>query len=94
MVLHGMLRDLQAYLIRSGWRILPTKGEYEVLRAVKKDYPRPLLVYTRAAATGGRGYSIDERDSKIYAGWKKNRKKRGLPPDWAAATEINGCEGA
>ena len=86
-VIHGMLEDLQAYLIRSGWTILPTKGEYEVLRATKKDYPRPLLVHTRVSNNGGRGYSIDERDMKVYSGWKRNRRERGLPPDWAAAHE-------
>lgn len=46
-VKHGMLPDLEEYLRRSGWTIQPTKGPYEVLRAIKADYPRPLLVYDR-----------------------------------------------
>ena len=70
-VRHGMLDDLKAYLTQSGWKIEPTKGAYEVLRAVNKQYPRPLLVYDRTS--GGCGYSIDERDLTIYNGWRRNR---------------------
>ncbi len=33
------------------------------------------------------GYSIDERDEKVYLGWKRNRKKRGLDPDWYTSEE-------
>lgn len=78
-VQHGTLYDLKAYLVRSGWTLEPTVGAYEVLRARRPDYPRPLLVHNRS--TGGCGYSIDERDMMVYAGWKKNRRKRGLPSD-------------
>lgn len=78
-VQHGTLYDLKAYLVRSGWTLEPPVGAYEVLRARRPDYPRPLLVHNRS--TGGCGYSIDERDLKVYAGWKKNRRKRGLPAD-------------
>ena len=74
---HGMLPDLDAYLLRSGWKLEPPVGAYEVLRARRPGYPRPLLIHDRT--TGGCGYSIDERDLKVYAGWKKNRRKRGLP---------------
>lgn len=75
---HGMLPNLEAYLLRSGWTLEPPVGAYEVLRARRPGYPRPLLIHDRT--TGGCGYSIDERDMKVYAGWKKNRRKRGLPP--------------
>lgn len=78
-VKHGTLSDLKAYLVRSGWTLEPPVGDYEVLRARRHGYPRPLLVHTRSS--GGCGYSIDERDAKVYAGWKKNRRKRGLPAD-------------
>ena len=74
---HGTLTDLKAYLIQSGWTLEKPVGAYEVLRARRPGYPRPLLIYDRT--TGGCGYSIDERDMKVYAGWKKNRRKRGLP---------------
>lgn len=78
---HGMLEDLADYLRASGWKLEPPVGQYEVIRARKKDYPRPLLVHDRE--TGGCGYSIDERDIKVYAGWKRNRKRCGLDPDWS-----------
>lgn len=78
-VQHGTLPDLKAYLVCSGWTLEPPVGAYEVLRARRPGYPRPLLVHDRS--TGGCGYSIDERDMKVYAGRKKNRRKRGLPAD-------------
>jgi len=58
-VRHGMLGDLRQYLIQSGWTIEAPVGEFEVLRARRKGYPRPLLVYNRSGH--GCGYSIDER---------------------------------
>ena len=76
-VKHGMLPDLKAYLVQSGWTLEKPVGAYEVLRARRPGYPRPLLVHDRTS--GGCGYSIDERDSKVYRGWLKNRRKRGLP---------------
>lgn len=76
---HGTLSDLKAYLVQSGWTLEPPVGAYEVLRARRPGYTRPLLVHNRTS--GGCGYSIDERDAKVYTGWKRNREKRGLPPD-------------
>ena len=32
-VRHGMLPDLETYLRQSGWKLEPTVGTYEVLRA-------------------------------------------------------------
>lgn len=61
------------------------RGGYEVLRARKKDYPRPLLIHDRS--TGGCGYSIDERDMKVYQGWTRNRRKRSIDPDWPTQEE-------
>lgn len=86
-VLHGMLADLKAYLITSGWTLEQPAGTYEALRARRPGYPRPLLVHDRAS--GGCGYSIDERDMKVYSGWIRNRKKRGLPA-YATAEEWHG----
>ena len=60
-VRHGMLRDLKAYLMQSGWILEQLVGQYEVLRARRKGYPRPLIIYDRTS--GGCGYSIDERDN-------------------------------
>lgn len=84
-VRHGMLPDLEAYLKQSGWKLEDPVGEYEVLRARNPNYPRPLLVHNRAER--GAGYSVDERDLKVYKGWKRNRKKRGLDPDWPTEQE-------
>lgn len=77
-VKHGMLPDLRDYLLRSGWKLEEPKSEYEVLRARKKGYPVPLMIWDRT--TGGIGYSIDERDMKVYRGWQRSRRKRGLDP--------------
>lgn len=84
-VRHGMLLDLKAYLITSGWALEKPVGAYEVLRARRSGYPRPLLIHDRTS--GGCGYSIDERDMKVYKGWLRNRRKRGLP-DYATAEEM------
>lgn len=83
-VYHGMLDDLRDYLQKSGWTIEEPIGKYEVLRARKAGYPRPLLVHDRER---GCGYSIDERDMKVYKGWQKDRRKRGLETRWATPEE-------
>lgn len=83
-VKHGMLPDLKTYLVQSGWTLEPPVGAYEVLRARRPGYPRPLLIHDRTS--GGCGYSVDERDAKVYKGFLKNRRKRGLP-DFATAEE-------
>lgn len=84
-VRHGMLPDLEAYLRQSGWKLEPTVGTYEVLRARLPGRSRPLLIHDRTS--GGCGYSIDERDAKVYAGWKRNRVRRGLDPEYATEDE-------
>ncbi len=84
-VRHGMLSDLKTYLVQSGWKLEDPVGEYEVLRARNPNYQRPLLVHNRSER--GIGYSIDERDMKIYSGWMRNRRKRGLSPDFPTEEE-------
>ena len=87
-VRRGMLTDLKKYLVQSGWKLETPVGEYEVLRARKTGYPRPLLVHARDFdKNGGCGYSIDERDMKIYRGWQRSRRKRGLDPYWTTPEE-------
>jgi hypothetical protein len=75
-VKHGELDDLADYLTASGWTLEHTVGKYEVLRARRKGYPRPLLIHDRTS--GGCGYSIDERDIKVYRGWQRSRRKRSI----------------
>lgn len=80
-----MLSDLKTYLVQSGWKLEDPVGEYEVLRARNPNYQRPLLVHNRSER--GIGYSIDECDMKIYSGWMRNRRKRGLLPDFPTEEE-------
>ena len=84
-VRHGMLGNLRAYLTQSGWILHTPVGQYEVLRARLQGYPRPLIVYDRTS--GGCGYSIDERDMKVYQGWQKSRRRRGLDANWPSSEE-------
>lgn len=84
-VRHGMLEDLKEYLMKSGWKLEEPVGDYEVLRARRSGYPRPVLIHDRTS--GGCGYSIDERDMKVYKGWKKNRSKRGIDPHFPTEEE-------
>lgn len=72
-----MLSDLKQYLIRSGWTIEKPVGQYEVLRARLPGRAAPLLIHNRER---GCGFSIDERDMKIYKGWQRNRRRRGMDP--------------
>lgn len=83
-VRHGLLTDLANWLIENGWTIQEPKGEYEVLRACKQGYVRPLLIYDRDK---GCGYSIDERDEKVYRKWQNDRNKRGLLPNTTSTQE-------
>lgn len=85
-VRHGMLRDLRQYLTQSGWTLEEPVGAYEVLRARRPGYPRPLLIHDRTS--GGCGYSIDERDMKVYRGWQRNRRRRGLDPYYPSSEEV------
>lgn len=83
---HGMLIDFRDFLERCGWNFEKTKGQYEVLRASKKGRKRLLLVHNRT--TGGCGYSIDERDMKIYKEWEKDRRERGIDPYFPTKEEM------
>lgn len=86
-VRHGMLSDLESYLKQSGWKLEDPVGEYEVMRARNPNYPRPLLIHDRAGR--GTGYSIDERDAKVYNGWRRNRRKRGIDPNQPTKDEYD-----
>lgn len=67
------LENFRQWLDSTGWQILEPKGDFEVLRARRYDYPRPLLVHRGLG--GGEHYSIDERDMRIYRAYyqQKNR---------------------
>lgn len=76
-VMHGMLSDLKQYLIQTGWEVERPVGRYEVLRARFPGRERPLLVHIRDR---GRGFSVDERDMKVYREWQRSRRRRGMDP--------------
>lgn len=76
-VLRPMLEDLRGYLQQSGWALEEPKGKYEVHRARLPGRATPLLIHSRER---GCGYSIDERDMKVYRGWQRSRRRRGLDP--------------
>ena len=84
---HGMLPDFKEYLERTGWKLEEPKGKYEVLRARKEDYPRPILVHDRER---GCGYSVDERELDIYKQYSKDRERRGLEGYWETQEERSG----
>lgn len=73
---HGMLPDLESYLVRSGWTLEEPVGQYEVLRARRPGYPRPLLIHNRST---GVAVTALMTDLKVYAGWKKNRAQARPP---------------
>lgn len=84
-VKHGMLSDLKQYLIQSGWKIETPIGKYEVLRARLPGRSAPLLIHNRER---GCGFSIDERDMKIYRGWQRSRRRRGIDPFFPTKEEV------
>lgn len=48
------LEPFKLYIVENGWTVLPTKGEYEVLRATHPDAKKPMLIYTRLATCSGK----------------------------------------
>ena len=67
-------------------RITVRHGMLRDLKAyLMQSYPRPLIIYDRTS--GGGGYSIDERDMKVYQGWQRSRRRRGLDPNWPSSEE-------
>lgn len=56
---HGMLPDLEAYLLRNGWKLEPPVGTYEVLRARRPAIPgRSSFTTARPAAAGTASTSV------------------------------------
>ena len=62
-VLHGMLPDLASYLEASGWKLEQPVGRYEVLRARRPGYPRPLLIHDRTCGLDPYSYTKEEWDA-------------------------------
>ena len=47
------LPRFKEYLIRNGWKILTSKGNYDVLRATKEGRKYPLVIYRRDSTKAG-----------------------------------------
>lgn len=47
------LEDFKDWLVSDGWKIADTKGYYEVLRAIKAERKKPLIVYKRLSSDNG-----------------------------------------
>ena len=66
------LDDFRSWLFDKGWSIEDTKGDYEVLRAVKDK--RTLILYRRAEVK--EHYSVQDKDVAIVREYIKDRKSR------------------
>ena len=65
-ILHlNHMEAFEDYLVDRGWRIEPTKGIYEVLRARKTDRQYPLIVYKKASAKEHLTYMDRDHDVVI-----------------------------
>ena len=65
------LEDFKNWLIKDGWTIEPTKGEWEVLRARKSNHKNPLIIYDRLEAK--EHYTVQSRDRGVVRAYlKKN----------------------
>lgn len=60
---HKHLESFTSWLSQNGWVIVPTRGEYEVLRAIKHRRKYPLIIYTRLDAK--EHYSVMDRDMPV-----------------------------
>ena len=66
------LPQFKEWLIENGWHICPTKGHYEVLRAVHIEYKYPLIIFKRLDAK--EHLSVYDRDMGIvwrFISWTK-----------------------
>lgn len=72
------LDKFKDWLVANGWQLQDTKGEYEVLRAVKTGQRNPLIVYKRLSTNAGNElvhFSVLGRDLAIVRKFIKENKK-------------------
>lgn len=70
------LEEFRQWLSEDGWVEEKVKGYYEVLRAIKPNKKRPLIIYDRLDSK--EHYSIDSRDIGLVIQFiKSNKKKEG-----------------
>jgi predicted RNA binding protein YcfA (HicA-like mRNA interferase family) len=68
------LKEFEKWLLENGWEIVPLKGFYERLRAVKPSRKTPLIVYKKDEAT--EHLTVKDTDIKIIRSFIKERRKR------------------
>ena len=71
------LEDFKQWLISDDWKIVDTKGYFEVLRAVKEKRKNPLIVYKRLQTDSGKELvhcSVLDRDVGIVKAYLRSTK--------------------
>lgn len=66
---------LRMYFRKMGWTLLEPKGFWEVFRATRSDYRRPIIVYK---SLNSEHFTIDDRDYKTFIQFLKWMKDNGL----------------
>lgn len=59
---------LRVYFRNDGWTLLEPKGFWEVFRATRSDYKRPVIVYK---SLNSEHFTIDDRDFRIFSRFLK-----------------------
>lgn len=65
------------WLVSDGWEIQPTKGEYEVLRAIKEGR-KPLIIYNRLSTNNGGPLvhlTVLDRDVGVVRAFLKDKRE-------------------
>lgn len=65
------------WLVGEGWQLQETKGEYEVLRAVKQGRKNPLIIYKRLSTNAGNSLvhlSVLDRDCGVVRAFIQSGK--------------------
>ncbi len=65
------------WLVEEGWQLQGTKGEYEVLRAVKQGRKNPLIIYKRLSTNAGNSLvhlSVLDRDCGVIRAFIQSGK--------------------
>lgn len=78
------LDKFKEWLSANGWQIQNTKGDYEVLRAVKAGLRYPLIVYRRCCTDNGNQlvhFSVLNRDMSIVRAFIKDIKENNNERD-------------
>ena len=78
----SQLEDFKKWLETDGWVIQKPKSFWEVLRAIKQDRKRPLIVYKRTDTNNGTKlvhYTVDDRDMGVV--WAFLKACKGEPTE-------------